>query len=119
MPDIGFLELLLVGVIAFLVLGPERMPELFSQVGRVVRKGRGWIRDVKSQIDAETAPLSAPVTEIKDALSEGEITDFNESLMKKHGQTIDPSIATGSAATQTVTEGADKGQQSEEDRGSK
>ncbi|PIQ40555.1 MAG: hypothetical protein COW58_05235 [Thalassolituus sp. CG17_big_fil_post_rev_8_21_14_2_50_53_8] len=98
MPDIGLLELLLVGVIAFLVLGPERMPELFAQVGRVVRKGRGWISDVKCQIDAETAPLTTPVTEIKDALSESDISSFNEALMKKSGQVIDPAIAQGSAA---------------------
>ncbi|ATX82372.1 sec-independent protein translocase protein TatB [Mariprofundus ferrinatatus] len=98
MPDIGFLELLLVGVIAFLVLGPERMPELFSQVGRVVRKGRDWVSDVKRQIDEETAPLSTPVTEIKDALSEGDISDINKEIMKKHGQVIDPAVALGSAA---------------------
>lgn len=97
MPDIGLLELLLVGVIAFLVLGPERMPELFSQVGRVVRKGRGWISDMKRQIDAETAPLTTPVTEIKDALSERDINSYNEALMKKSGQVIDPAIAQGSA----------------------
>jgi len=101
MPDIGLLELLLVGVIAFLVLGPERMPELFSQVGRVVRKGRGWIADVKRQIDEETAPLSTPVTEIKDALSEGDISSINEQLMKKHGEVIDPTIAQGSSFVAT------------------
>jgi len=107
MPDIGFLELLLVGVIAFLVLGPERMPELFAQVGRVVRKGRGWISDVKRQIDAETAPLSTPVTEIKDALNMGDISSFNEELMKKHGEVIDPAIAQGSgdaAKAETIDE---------------
>ena len=97
MPDIGFLELLLVGVIAFLVLGPERMPELFAQVGRLVRKGRDWISDVKGQIDAETAPLTTPVTEIKDALSDSDISSINDEIMKKHGQVIDPAIAKGSA----------------------
>lgn len=98
MPDIGFLELLLVGVIAFLVLGPERMPELFGQAGRVVRKGRDWLAKVKQQIDAESALLTTPVTEIKDALSEGDISSINEEIMKKHGQRIDPAIAQGSSA---------------------
>jgi len=97
MPDIGFLELLLVGVIAFLVLGPERMPELFAQVGRVVRKGRVWIGDVKRQIDKETAPLATPVTEIKDTLNMSDISSFNDELMKKHGEVIDPTIAQGSS----------------------
>jgi len=115
-PDIGFLELLLVGVIAFLVLGPERMPELFAQVGRVVRKGRGWIADVKQQIDAETAPLSTPVAELKDAMSEGDIGNFNDELMKKHGQVIDPAIAQGSAVTEPDNSSSDQESQKEKER---
>ncbi len=87
MPDIGFLELLLIGAIAFLILGPERMPELFGQVGRVVKKGRGWISDIRRQIDEETQ-LSSTVAEAKDALNATDITDWNKEIMKQHGQTL-------------------------------
>jgi len=114
MPDIGLLELLLVGVIAFLVLGPERMPELFAQVGRVVRKGRSWISELKRQIDEESAPLTTPVTEMKDALSDGDISNFNDELMKKHGQVIDPSIASGAAGTATDQTEAAEGDKEQE-----
>jgi len=61
MPDIGFLELLLIGAIAFLILGPERTPEFFAQIGRVMRKGREWLSSVKQQIDLETQDLKEPV----------------------------------------------------------
>jgi len=88
MPDIGFLELLLVGAIAFLVLGPERMPELFAQVGRLVRKGRGWIGDVKHQIDAETAPLKQPLNEMEENVSGG-IENYNATIMKELGETLE------------------------------
>ncbi|OIO68894.1 MAG: hypothetical protein AUJ57_09715 [Zetaproteobacteria bacterium CG1_02_53_45] len=93
MPDIGFLELLLIGVIAFMVLGPERMPELFGQVGRVVKKGRRWIDDVRRQIDVESQ-LSHTVAQAKDALNETDITDWNKEIMKQHGQTLDESDST-------------------------
>jgi len=86
MPDIGFLELILIGVIAFLVLGPERMPELFGQVGRVVRKGRGWINDVRQQIDAETAGLKDPLHEVEDAVHGG-VDSYNEAIMQELGET--------------------------------
>ncbi len=92
MPDIGFLELLLVGAIAFLVLGPERMPELFAQVGRVVRKGRGWISDVRRQIDEETDPLKKPLHEVEDAVSGG-IDNYNSAIMKELGETLEPSAS--------------------------
>jgi len=68
MPDIGFLELLVVGAIAFLILGPERTPEFFAQIGRMVRQGRGWIGDVKRQIEQETQAIKEPIQETKDAL---------------------------------------------------
>jgi len=87
MPDIGFLELILVGIIAFLVLGPDRMPELFAQVGRVVRKGRGWIADVRRQIDEETAPLKSSLHDVESSV--GGIDDYNKDIMKKLGQTLD------------------------------
>ena len=87
MPDIGFLELIVIGVIAFLVLGPERMPELFGQVGRVVRKGRGWIDDIRKQIDVETAPLKNPLHDVEDALKGG-IDGYNETIMKELGQSM-------------------------------
>jgi sec-independent protein translocase protein TatB len=70
MPDIGFFELLVVGAIAFLILGPERTPEFFAQIGRMVRQGRSWISTVKQQIDAETQVIKEPMQEVKDALSE-------------------------------------------------
>jgi|UPI00037DADDF sec-independent protein translocase protein TatB len=87
MPDIGFLELLLVGIVAFLVLGPDRMPELFAQIGRVVRKGRGWIADVRRQIDEETAPLKNSLHDVEDSV--GGIDDYNKEIMKKLGQTLE------------------------------
>jgi len=87
MPDIGFLELLLVGIIAFLVLGPDRMPELFAQVGRMVRKGRGWIADVRRQIDEESAPLKNSLHDVEDSV--GGIDDYNKAIMKKLGQTLE------------------------------
>ena len=82
MPDIGFLELILVAAIAFLVLGPERMPELFGQIGRVVRKGRDWIADVRRQIDEETQ-IESTVSDIKDSLSEADVSDWNKKIMQQ------------------------------------
>jgi len=97
-PDIGFLELLLVGAIAFLVLGPKRMPELFAQVGRVVRMGRGWIADVRRQIDEETAPLKNPLHEVEDAVSGG-IDNYNATIMKELGETLDSNTPADSPPT--------------------
>jgi len=70
MPDIGFFELLLVGAVAFLILGPERTPEFFAQIGRMARQGRAWISTVKEQIDTETQVIKEPMQDVRDALSD-------------------------------------------------
>ncbi|MDX8401754.1 MAG: hypothetical protein R8K47_03890 [Mariprofundaceae bacterium] len=57
MPDIGFLELLLIGLIAFLALGPERMPEFFGQIGAFVRKARLWAAQARGELDRELSAM--------------------------------------------------------------
>jgi len=47
--DIGFWELFLVMIIALLVIGPERMPEVARQIGRFVGKTRNFIRSVQEE----------------------------------------------------------------------
>jgi sec-independent protein translocase protein TatB len=51
--DIGFLELLIIGLVALLVVGPERLPKLAYTAGKWVRKARGLVSAVKTEIDKE------------------------------------------------------------------
>ena len=50
---VGFWELLLIGVVALLVVGPERLPGLARTVGLWVGKVRRFVNSVKSDIDRE------------------------------------------------------------------
>jgi len=80
MPDIGFLELLLIGAIAFLILGPERTPEFFAQIGRMIRKGREWMSNIKQQIDLETKDLKEPIQTIQKTVQDGLDDDLNTNI---------------------------------------
>ncbi len=51
--DVGFWELLLIGVVALLVVGPERLPGLARTVGAWVGKARRLVNSVKADIDRE------------------------------------------------------------------
>jgi sec-independent protein translocase protein TatB len=51
--DFGFSELLVVGVVALLVLGPTRLPGLVRKVGRWVGKARSMARDFREQLEIE------------------------------------------------------------------
>lgn len=52
--DFGFSEMLLVGIVALVVLGPERLPVVAKTAGEWVGKAQRFVAQVKSDIDRET-----------------------------------------------------------------
>jgi Tat protein translocase TatB subunit len=51
--EVGFTEIILILGIALLVLGPEKLPKLASQVGRWVGRARAMARQLRQQLDEE------------------------------------------------------------------
>lgn len=53
--DISFVELLTVGVVALLVLGPERLPAAARTVGALLRRARSSWQSVRDEFERELA----------------------------------------------------------------
>ena len=51
--DIGFSELLLIGVVALIVIGPERLPKVARTAGLLVGRIQRYIANVKADISQE------------------------------------------------------------------
>lgn len=51
--DIGFWELVLIGVVALLVVGPERLPGLARQAGTWIGKAKRFVNNVRADIERE------------------------------------------------------------------
>lgn len=51
--DIGFSELLLIGVIALVVIGPERLPRVARTAGHLFGRLQRYVADVKADINRE------------------------------------------------------------------
>lgn len=51
--DIGFLEILLIGVVALLVVGPERLPRLARTLGLWIGRARRYASTVKDDVQRE------------------------------------------------------------------
>jgi sec-independent protein translocase protein TatA len=51
MGNIGSTELLLVLVLALLLLGPRRLPEIGAALGKTMRKFRAASRDLRGELD--------------------------------------------------------------------
>ena len=56
MMGIGFAEFLMIGVVALLVFGPDRLPDFAKQAGRMVRQVRNFSRQARDDIRAELGP---------------------------------------------------------------
>ncbi len=54
--DINGWELLLLGILAILVLGPERLPEYAAKFGKLVRQARGLADRARDQLKDEMGP---------------------------------------------------------------
>tara|TARA_B110000879_G_C11108113_1_gene486183 strand:+ start:842 stop:1309 length:468 start_codon:yes stop_codon:yes gene_type:complete len=87
--DIGMTEMLVVGVVALIVVGPKDLPVMFRRVGQFVGKAKGMARefssamndaadqtgvremttDLNKSIKAATNPVGAAMDGVKDAAS--------------------------------------------------
>jgi len=69
MPQIGPLEILVVGVLALIVFGPERLPEIGRSLGKGFNQMKKMASDVKADFDLgleeeTTAAKPTPETDV-------------------------------------------------------
>src|SRR5919205_464992 len=51
--DIGFSELLVIGLVALIVIGPERLPRVARTLGHLAGRLQRYVSDVKADINRE------------------------------------------------------------------
>jgi sec-independent protein translocase protein TatB len=51
--DIGFTELLVIGLVALIVIGPERLPRVARTLGHLAGRLQRYVSDVKADINRE------------------------------------------------------------------
>src|ERR687891_1657151 len=102
--DIGFTELLVIGVVALIVIGPQKLPRLARTVGHLAGRLQRYVADVKADINREIEldelrkmrdsmqqAASNFESSVQTEMSKTE-SDFNKSLdeMKKAADPADP-----------------------------
>src|SRR5688572_8700704 len=66
--NIGLGEMIVIGLIALLVFGPERLPELARQAAHIFNQVRGAADEVQRAILTETQPITKPFEDIRDEI---------------------------------------------------
>src|SRR3989304_5360243 len=67
---IGLPEIVLIAVIAVIVVGPQRLPEVAVQLARAIRYLRGYATDATAQIRAELDELTKEYDQVRKELQE-------------------------------------------------
>ncbi len=86
--NVGFAELLLVLIIAYVIVGPKDLPKVARWLGRMVRRARQLIREIKDEVGwdemvSETADVRKDIDNaVKDADISAELKDAGKELRK-------------------------------------
>ena len=103
MLDLGWTELLVIGIVALIVVGPKDLPGMFRTVGNFVGKAKRMARDFSQAMN--------------DAADESGVKDVSESLRKASnpvGSAMDEAKKATSTFTQDTMAGPKKSKMSEE-----
>ncbi len=78
----GFMEILLIAIIAIIALGPDKLPDAMVQIAKFIRKFKSGLEDAKSTLDSELN-ISEMKTEANKFKSQIEETKASLSIESK------------------------------------
>jgi sec-independent protein translocase protein TatB len=61
--DLGMQELIVIFVVALIVFGPQKLPELARSMGKGIAELKKTLHGVKDQIDSEIEEVQKPIEE--------------------------------------------------------
>ncbi len=105
--DIGMWELLVVGIVALIVVGPQDLPKMFRTLGQITGRLRGMAREFQTTMNA--AANETGLSDIQKDLRKA--TDFSKDLRNMSN----PVSAAKSALKDAATSGLDGIDGGEED----
>jgi len=102
MLDIGWGELLLIGVVALIVVGPKELPGMFRTVGNFMGRARGMAREFQRSMEqaADESGLKDAASDLKavDKLRMNSATNAARDYATKLMKGIDETAASADAA---------------------
>jgi len=82
--DIGFTELMVIGVVALIVIGPEKLPRVARTVGHLAGRLQRYVADVKADINREIE--LEELRKMRDSMQEA-ASKFETSVQSELNQT--------------------------------
>jgi sec-independent protein translocase protein TatB len=107
MLDLGLTKMALIGVVALVVLGPERLPGVARTAGALFGRAQRYINDVKSEVarEMELDELKKMRTEFETAASNVESTIHDN--LKQHESELNDAWNQGTSVSPSIAGGAE------------
>lgn len=106
MLDLGLTKMAIIGVVALVVLGPERLPGVARTAGALFGRAQRYINDVKSEVarEMELDELKKMRTDFETAASNVESTIQDN--LKRHESELNDAWNQGTSITPSIAGGA-------------
>lgn len=100
MIDFGFDKLALIGAVALIVIGPEKLPKVARTVGHLFGKAQRYVSDVKAEVNRsiELDELKKMKTQFEDAARD--VQNNVESTVREAGQAFETDWNSATASLQ-------------------
>jgi sec-independent protein translocase protein TatB len=96
--DVGLTELMVIGVVALIVIGPERLPKVARTAGLLLGRLQRYVGDVKADINREIQLDELKKMQQEVTTQVGSISASVTHEMREIEKTIDPLADSASAA---------------------
>ena len=90
MGSLGTGEILVIAVVALIVFGPKRLPELARKAGEMLTKTREATKSVTSALDSEYDGITAPLQDLKNEY-DSTVKGFKDAASTATGFSVDMS----------------------------
>ena len=109
--DVGFAEVMIIGVVALIVIGPERLPDVARKVGRWVAKIQRFVKGVRSDVsrELESGELKALIGDQKSQINElrGMVKDAQKDIQKSTSSLVKDAETSMSEMETSVKDNSD------------
>src|SRR5664279_5015370 len=106
--DVGFSELMVIGVVALVVIGPERLPKVARTAGLLLGRLQRYVSDVKADINREMQldELKKLQQQVSDQVASLEATVTHEmrEVETSVNDAIEPAAAEGAVSSTPSSE---------------
>lgn len=83
---VGFQELIIILIIALLVVGPERLPELARQLGRFVRDARRIYASLRAELGPDFDDIEQGIRELRALDPRQQVREYSRNLLDDLGR---------------------------------